>query len=104
MEFILKTWAADRLDSLDWMRMASSRWGELIEEEDNDEFLEALENQELSLKDVPCILEFGQNWILSNPLKKTIHKEPSYPFVSHEDCELVPIKETNQFVFGQILL
>ncbi|RHX88010.1 hypothetical protein DLM78_03335 [Leptospira stimsonii] len=50
------------------------------------------------MKDVPCILEFGQNWILSNPLKKTIHKEPSYPFVSHEDCELVPIKETNQFV------
>ncbi|WP_241547819.1 hypothetical protein [Leptospira stimsonii] len=108
MEFILKTWAADRLDSLDWMKMESSYWGtwepELIEGGYNDEFLDALENKELSLKDVPCIIEFGQNWILSNPLKKTIHKEPSYLFVSHEDCALVPIKETNQFVFGQILL
>ncbi|WP_100787061.1 WGR domain-containing protein [Leptospira adleri] len=77
---------------------------EAIEEGDNEKFLEALENKDLSLEDVPCIIEFGQNWILNNPLKKTIHKEPAYLFVSHEDCEVVTIKEADRFFFGQILL
>ncbi|AOP36164.1 molybdate metabolism regulator [Leptospira tipperaryensis] len=77
---------------------------EAIEEGDNEEFLEALENKELSVEDAPCIIEFGQNWILSDPLKKTIHKEPAYLFVSHEDCEVVTIKKANQFLFGPILL
>ncbi|WP_232380781.1 WGR domain-containing protein [Leptospira ainlahdjerensis] len=77
---------------------------EAIEEGDNEEFLEALENKELSLDDVPCIIEFGQNWILSNPLKKTIHKEPAYLFVSHEDCEVVKIQEADRLLFGQMLL
>nr|WP_208861962.1 WGR domain-containing protein [Leptospira barantonii] len=77
---------------------------EALEEGDNEEYLEALEEKELSVDDVPCIIEFGQNWILSDPLKKTAHKEPAYLFVSHEDCEAVKIPGTDSLLFGQVLL
>ncbi|AXR67800.1 molybdate metabolism regulator [Leptospira mayottensis] len=43
---------------------------EALEEGDNEEYLETLEEKELSIDDIPCIIEFGQNWILSDPLKK----------------------------------
>ncbi|MBM9500835.1 WGR domain-containing protein [Leptospira sp. 201903071] len=86
-------------------KINAGRWEpEAIEEGNHEEFLEALENKELSLEDDPCIIEFGQNWILNDPLKKTIRKEPAYLFVSHEDCEIVRIQEANQFLLGQILL
>ncbi|TGN01136.1 WGR domain-containing protein [Leptospira yasudae] len=77
---------------------------EALEEGDNEEYLESLENKELSIEDVPCILEFGQNWILSDPLRKTDHKEPAYLFISHEDCEVVKIQAADRLLFGQILI
>ncbi|MDV6236183.1 WGR domain-containing protein [Leptospira ellisii] len=77
---------------------------EALEEGDNEEFIERLENKDLSISDVDCIVEFGQNWILSDPLKKTAHKEPGYLFISHEDCEVVSIEAANQLTFGPILL
>ncbi|TGK36003.1 WGR domain-containing protein [Leptospira gomenensis] len=77
---------------------------EAIEEGDNEEFIERLENKDLSVSDMDCIIEFGQNWILSDPLKKTTHKEPGYLFISHEDCELVSIEGANRLTFGPILL
>jgi len=85
--------------------VAGGNWEpEFLEEGGNEDFLEALEEKKLSASDVFGIIDYGQNWILSDPLKKTTYKERGYLFMSHEDCEAVTMEAANMLQFGSVLL
>jgi len=75
-----------------------------LEEWDNEEFLEALENKDLSVYDIVSPMDYWQNWIIWNPLKKNKKWEPQLCFVSHEDCEVSTIKKANDLFFWPFLL
>jgi predicted DNA-binding WGR domain protein len=72
--------------------------------EDNEAFLVALEDKELSPEDVDSPISYGQNWIIWNPAQKNALGEPAYFFVSHGDCVAVEIKAAKPLSFGALLL
>lgn len=83
----------------------SGNWEwEAVEEGDNEEYLEQLEEADIAASSIVCPLQFGQNWILYDPLKRATTGEPALLFLSHGDCELVPIPESDGLTLSQVLL
>ena len=82
----------------------SSFENEALEEGDNEDFLDALDNKGLSVDDVISPIDYGQNWIIWNPIKKNKKGEPQLCFVSHESCEVEPIKKAGDLFFGPVFL
>ena len=82
----------------------SSFESDCLEEGDKESFLDALDDKGLSIEDVISPMDYGQNWIIWNPLKKNKVKEPELCFVSHEDCAVAPIKKAKDLHFGPFFL
>lgn len=77
---------------------------EALEEGDNDEFLAKLKDAGFDVSDVPGPIDFFQNWIILNPAEKNELGEPAVYFVSHGDCEAVPVKEAANLKWGPLML
>lgn len=77
---------------------------EYLEDCVDDPLLEKLEENEMSAEDVKAIAGSGQNWILFDPFRKTIHKEPAYLYLGHGADVTVPIKKADKMKFGAFLI
>lgn len=73
-------------------------------EEANAAFLAKLTEAGLSSKDVPGPIDYFQNWLVLNPAETNKLGEPALYFVSHGDCEAVPVTEAADLKWGPILL
>jgi hypothetical protein len=73
-------------------------------EEDNTEFLAGLATAGLTPEDVPGCCDYGQNWLIWNPVEKNALGEPPVYFVSHGDCVATPVKAARDLAFGPFFL
>jgi hypothetical protein len=80
-------------------------WQALTEAaEANAVFLERLAAAGLKPLDVDSPSDYGQNWLIWDPTERNALGEPVLLFVSHEDCEAVPVVEARDLPFGAVLL
>ncbi|MBA2663868.1 MAG: hypothetical protein H0U74_16385 [Bradymonadaceae bacterium] len=75
-----------------------------IEEGGNEDFIEALEGEDLSAEDLEEAYGCGQNWIIFDPLRESALGEPALAFVSHEDCEWQPMLSADELSAAGVTL
>ena len=85
--------------------LSNGSWeSDALEEGDNEKFLAALEKAKLKPSDVGSAFACGQNWILFDPTRMAKNGEPALAFVSHGDCEWVPMKSADSHDASGVLL
>jgi hypothetical protein len=72
--------------------------------EENAEFLAELTAAGLGPDDVVSPFDYGQNWLIWHPARTNEIGEPALYFVSHGDCEAVPVRSAASLGVGQVLL
>ncbi len=82
------------LDKKGQFNDGSWEW-QALEEGDNEALLKALKKAKLGLRDIHCAFACGQNWVLFDPTREAKNGEPALAFVSHGDCEWVPMKSAD---------
>jgi hypothetical protein len=73
-------------------------------EDDNAVFLDRLREAGLGPEDVQSPCEYGQNWLIWNPVEKNALGEPTVYFVSHGDCVATPVAGARDVAFGPLVL
>ena len=75
-----------------------------LEEGDNAKLLAALKKARRKPGDIHCAFACGSNWILFDPTREAKSGEPALAFVSHGDCEWVPMKSADALDASGVLL
>lgn len=70
----------------------------------NKVFLEQLREAGLTPGDVVSPSDYGQNWLIWNPVEKNLRGEPTVYFVSHGDCVATPVVRARDLAFGPLIL
>jgi hypothetical protein len=73
-------------------------------EAENAEFLGRLAAEGLGPEDVESPGDYGQNWLIWDPVQRNVLGEPVLYFVSHGDCVAVPVTEARDLPYGPQLL
>ncbi|MBA3581411.1 MAG: hypothetical protein H0W44_03045 [Gammaproteobacteria bacterium] len=84
-------------------------WGwdfNVLEEasDDNESFIESLEEAGYSLPDLLGVIDYGQNWIIGNPAELNAMDEPTLHFVSHDECIAAYIDSADDLTLPQFFL
>jgi hypothetical protein len=72
--------------------------------QENAEFLARLDAAGLGPEDVESPGDYGQNWLIWDPVQLNALGEPVLYFVSHGDCVAVPVDEARDLPYGPQLL
>lgn len=72
--------------------------------EANAEFLARLDAAGLTPEDVASPGDYGQNWLIWDPVQRNALDEPVLYFVSHGDCVAEPVTEARDLAYGPQLL